>query len=596
MKSWDHHLFHTYVRVAEGGTVRDLERSVRAALEGAAPPEVLAAFAVEPIAVAELHLVSDFELEMRPQGVAATIFLFSTVAMVVLVIACINFTNLATARSIRRAKEIGLKRALGVSRAWLAVELLGESVTFAVVAALGALALVPALLPTVSELAGVPLAMGALTEPGGLLALAALALVVGVLAGTYPALSLSALRPAETLRGRLTRGETGLRLRNGLVVLQFAISTFLVVVTLIAQAQMRYANALDVGFETENIVLLNNVDDAEIDFGVLEQSLMRNPYIRAVTASSRLPGTRWPSSRRFHPAGRTAESRDLPVLGVEYGFCQAYDIELLAGRHFDSSRGTDRRQPPSDDQPLGRASYVATRRAAELFGWSPEEAVGQVIESANGRAIRGTVVGVVEDLYLGSVYEPLRPLLMRVDEDNYNVVSIRVAGDSLPATLRFIDRTWDAMSPQMPILRSFLDDEIAALFEREQRQIAVFERFAALAVLVACLGLFGLASFATERRTKEIGVRKVLGASVTDILVLLNRSFVGQVLIGTVIALPAVSWYSDRWLDSFAIHLDPGLAPFAVGTLLAITVALATVTGQAMRAAMARPVKSLRYE
>lgn len=600
LRFWCCNNFHTYVRLLTGADLASFRQSLDRAVERHAPEETQRQLRIVPFPVRDIHLFSDFQRELQPQGHAVSVFIFSSVAVIVLLIACLNFVNLATARAARRAKEIGLKRALGVHRQRLCGEILLEAVLASLSAAALAALAAPLLLPTVSQVAGVELSLALLVRPGWILSLISLAVATGLMAGLYPALMLSGLAPVQALRGSIARGPSGMVLRNTLVVAQFAISVVLLVVTLVCRSQMHYASTMDLGFRTEHTVVLRNVDDAEIDYALFKQRLLTNPYIVSVTAASRMPDGRWPDpdSSLTRP-GQPDKTWMMSRLDVDTDFLDAFGVELLAGRMLSDQRSTDSLTRPSAENPQGHGSFLVSRAGAAALDFSPTEAIGELIEqrySRQGQRVRGPIIGVFEDLHFASIYQPILPIFLQLNPANFNTIAIRIAPQGRRATLGFIDHAWEQMSPEMPILRSFLDDTFEALYQRQNQQIILFERFGLLAIFVACLGLFGLASYSTERRTREIGVRRVFGASTIDILYLLNRSFLRLVLLGAALATPIAYFLADRWLQEFAFRVDLNPSAWLIGIGLATATALATVSVRVYRAAAARPITALRAE
>lgn len=600
LRFWCCNNFHTYVRLLTGANLTSVQQALDRAVARHAPEEVRRELRIVPFPVRDIHLFSDFQRELQPQGHAVSVLIFTSVALIVLLIACLNFVNLATARATQRAKEIGFKRAIGVPRVRLAGEILLEAVLASLLAATLAALAAPIMLPIVSQVAGVSLSPTLLLRPGWLLCLLALACVTGLAAGLYPALALSRLAPVEALRGTVARGRSGLMLRNTLVVTQFTISVVLLVVTLVCRAQMRFAANMELGFRTEHTVVLNNVDDAEIDYAAFKQRLLANPYIVSVTAASRMPDGRWPDPDfALTRPGQPDKTWMMSRLDIDTDFLDAFGIELLTGRMLSDQRSSDRLRRPNAENPLGRAAFLVSRAGAATLGFTTSDAVGEVIEQQythQGQRVRGPIVGVFEDVHFASIYQPTLPIFLQLNPSNYNTIAIRIVPQNRRATLAFIDHVWQEVSPEMPILRSFLDAQFEALFRRQEQQIILFERFALLAILVACLGLFGLASYSTERRTREIGVRRVFGASTFDIMVLLNRSFLRLVLLGAALATPVAYFLATRWLREFAFRIDLGPSPWLLGIALATATALATVSIRVYRAAAARPITALRTE
>ena len=408
------------------------------------------------------------------------------------------------------------------------------------------------------------------------------------------------------LKGDATRGASGGRLRSGLVVVQFAISIVLLVVTATIYRQTEFARNLDRGFETEQIVVLSGSarDGVGPQFRALRQRLLEHPEITDVVIGS----MRGAGDRQVRAEGGDPAGQNILTKGVDFGFFEAYGMELVAGRTFAEQYGTDDFVLPTNGNLHSTGAYVVSELAARELGWTPEEAIGKWFEvdfSANfSRTVRGPIVGVVKDTYMRSVREPVRPLVYfaarRTWESTtipfFTDASVRITGRRVRETLAYIDTAWAELEPAHPLVRSFLDDDFAALYNNEERQAQMFGGFSLLAVFVACLGLVGLASFTTERRMKEIGIRKTLGGSVWDVVALLTADFSKLVLLANLVAWPIGFILMQRWLADFAYRISLGPAIFVASALVAFGVAWITVAAIGFRAASVKPLYSLRHE
>ncbi|HEX5049606.1 MAG TPA: ABC transporter permease [Gammaproteobacteria bacterium] len=550
--------------------------------------------------IADIHLRSNRQGEMRTPGSMATVYTFGAIAAFVLLIACINFMNLATARAAQRAKEVGMRKAIGATRVQLIAQFLGESLLLTAIAVAAAVAIVAAALPPFSAFVEKRIGLADLAAPDLVSLLAALTLTVGLVAGGYPAFFLSAFKPIRVLKGEVTRGSGAAVFRKGLVVVQFAISIALVIATIVVFQQASFARNFELGYNKDQIVVLTGSLTGGLgpQWESMKRRWLANPEIRGVTASNTTPGTQNDSAALFRTAGGT--ELNATQMFVEFDFFETYGIDLVAGRTFSDERGTDRAVPPTRDAPPPpRSSFVLSELAARRLGWTPEEAIGEFVDRGG---LQGVVIGVVEDVYFESVRNAVKPIVYLVppiQTTGFRTIreaSIRVSGRDVPRTLAYIDATWKQFVTDQPVTRRFLDQDFEVLYRGEQRQAEMFTAFASLAIVVACLGLFGLAAFTTARRTKEIGLRKTLGARVGDIVRLFTVEFGTLVLLANLFAWPAAFVLMRRWLGTFSYRVELGPTVFVASGLLALLIASLTVAGVASRAALAKPVKALRHE
>jgi putative ABC transport system permease protein len=486
------------------------------------------------------------------------------------------------------------------------VQFLGESVLTALIAMLVAAVAVELLLPRYSAFIERPLDLTYFGAGGVAPWLLGIAVLVGLVAGSYPAFYLSAFNPERVLKGDV-HGRGGTTFRNVLVAVQFAIAIALLIGTAVVHRQTSFARDLDLGFNKEQIVVLT----APPQFGLgaqwqaLRQELATAPGVLAVTASHYAPFSFDDNRFSVRPQGSDGIRR-IQYMAVDYDFFETYEIDLIAGRSFSRDFGNDAIGAPGPENPERRGTFVVNESAARLLGLSPEEAVGATVELGLDEAFTTSlplpVIGVARDTHFESVAVPVRPLIFVLTPEpvppinRLDSAAIRVAAGDPTATLAFIDATWRKFVPELPVSRHFLDEDFDALYRSQARQAQLLSYFSALAVAVACLGLLGLAWFSTERRTKEIGIRKVVGGTVWDVVRLFTAEFSKLVLIANVIAWPVAFLLMQRWLAGFAYRIELGLLPFVGAALLALLVACATVAAVAARAAAAKPLHALRYE
>ncbi|MFM2043437.1 MAG: hypothetical protein RLY86_2013 [Pseudomonadota bacterium] len=547
----------------------------------------------------------------RPGTSLTEIWTFSAIAVLVLVIASINFMNLATARATQRAREVSVRKVVGAGRGQIITQFIGESVLLTLLGLVLAVALAELTLPVFSDLMGTPLAID-YTDPVLIGMLLGLAILVGTAGGAYPAFFLSGFNPAHVLKGASSGvgGGSG-RLRAALVVVQFAISIGLMVATTVVYSQLLFARDKELGFDKENVVSIGFPRSAAEQAPVFLETLRNDPAVAAAALTSFMPGEGNESNNSVRLVG-DPENREIVIRNdaVGYGFFQAMGMRLVAGRDFDEARGTDAVRRPDwqvrdEDPPAGTEPFTVTagvvinEAALDRFGFrSAEEAVGRQLRAADSEVstIEMTIIGVVQDFHFRSLHEPIAPAYFILDPDGVGIVVVRLRGGSITAGLDLIDRTWRDLVPGRPIVRQFLSDELQQLYQREENMSRMFAAFSGLAILIACLGLFGLASFTAERRTKEIGLRKVLGARVPDIVRLLVWQFSKPVLVANIIAWPLAWWGMSRWLEGFTYRIDLTPLPFLLAGAGALAIAWVTVGVHAAKVAQAKPIRALRYE
>ena len=579
---------YTYVLLREGASAAALEEEI-AGLYERKIGEAGIALGLQPLANIYLH--SDRRSEIGPTGDVRYVWAFSAVALFIALLACINYMNLATARSMHRAREVGVRKAAGARRRQLAGQFLSEAMLVTSVAAVAALLLAQAVLPVFNRIAGKALGLEAVAGGWLLPGLAGLLLLVGFLAGSYPALALSRFEAVEVLRGAFARGGRGARLRKGLVVFQFALSAALIAGTLVVVQQLRYMRGQDLGFDKEQVLV---VDASGVPGGAVvrqaetfKRELAQHSSIESSTAASSVPGRRTWKQMTTREGFAEGDTRQLDVLTTDLDFVETLGVDLVAGRDFAEGFATDLEQ-----------ATILNEAAVEHLGWtSAEEALGKrvFVGGLSGQGA-GTVVGVMADVHYRSLHERVEPLAVLARPRSYDYVALRMGADDVPNVLAHAETTWGRVFPGYAFDAFFLDEDFERQYRSEQRLADVLALFGGLAILIACLGLFGLAAFAAEQRTKEVGIRKALGASVTSVVVLLSRDFVRLVLVAVVLATPVAYLLMRRWLDGFAYRIDLSPSVFLLAGALALLVALLTVSYQAIRAATTDPVKSLRYE
>lgn len=545
----------------------------------------------------DIHLRSNLANEVEPTGRMDYVYIFIGVAIITLLIACINFINLATARSLKRAREVGMRKVLGAAQSQLIGQFLGESLLLCLIAFGLALVLINLLLPVLNHLTGKALTMTYLLGNWPLmLAFIGIALLTGLLAGSYPAFFVAKFLPIKTLKGNFTSGRAkGGMLRQALMVVQFTASVALIIGTIVTYRQLRFVQEQPLGFDKDYVITipfksnnLNNIFDNPTDslftkLKSLKEVLRTNSQIEEVALSSGplgLGGTR----RGVVPEGFIRNDNLFATsLAIDYDFIKVYGLDLVAGRTFSREYGTDQAE-----------AFIINESAVKQFKWgSPAQAIGKQLE-LEGKL--GKVVGVVKDFHMESLQQPIESIVLDIDPSVLSMLSVKVKNQHIPQTLSFIAKQWEGFFPQKVFEYDFLDRDLARLYERDQRLGNIVAYFAGLALFISCLGLYGLVVLVTQQRVREVGIRKVLGASVTSIVALFSRDFLKLVLVAILIASP-IAWYAmNGWLKDFAYRVDIEWWIFVAAGLLVVLIALLTVCFQSIKAALMNPVNSLRSE
>jgi putative ABC transport system permease protein len=533
----------------------------------------------------DIHLRSHLDSEIEANGDINYIYIFSAIGVLVLLIACINYMNLATARSAGRAREVGLRKVIGARRSQLVGQFLSESAVLTGVALVLALLLAVALLPALNDFAGKSLTFRSLLDGPVVAIVVALAVVTGLAAGSYPAFFLASFQPVKVLKGKLSSASGNGGLRQSLVVVQFAISIFLIICTTVVYRQLHYIEDKSLGYRKDQVLVLPAYGgDSTLNYQAFTDELKAGAAVKNAGRSSRIPSGRLLDTNGARVMkGDSMAFTDIPVkfLNVDYDFIPTYEMKLAAGRNFS-------RQFATDDT----TAFILNETAVRQIGWKNADlAIDQPF--AYGER-KGRIIGVLEDFHFESLHEEIVPMVLLMDENRLGNLSVSLAGSDVPAALAHVEKTWKKFLPNRPFEYEFLDQQFEQLYRAEGTRGTLFTTFAAISIFIACLGLFGLASFTITQRSKEISVRKVLGASVGGIVGLLSKEFVRLVGIAFLLAIPLAWYFMDRWLQDFAYRTGIGADVFLIAGLLALGIALVTVSYQAIRAALANPVNSLR--
>jgi predicted permease len=578
LDNWDDVSYFTYVMLSKDANVPDVNRKIEAILSKYRARRDSDCY-LQPLR--DIHLRSHFKFDLEGHGDIRYVYIFSTAAGLILVLACINFMNLATARSAGRAREVGIRKVVGAHRSHIIRQFFGESLLLTLLAFLASLALVRLLLPVFNVLSGKPLVFDLRLDPALYSGLLGIVLFTGLLSGSYPALFLSAFRPVKVLGGRLRTGGKGALFRRILVVTQFSLSIILVIGTLVIYHQIHYLKNANLGFTTDHLIYIPMSREVHENVDAVRIELLRNPGILNVTAVDSLPIYEGSGTSNAGWEGKPADLHlQMRIGAVDYDFLETFGLEMVQGRFFSREFSND----SSEGFVLNEAAVNAMgleEPVGKRFGWGERQ---------------GRIIGVIQDYQLRTLHYEVEPLAIFFDPNWLNFLCVKLQAGDVPQSLASLKNTWGKYSPEDPFQFHFFDDDIDTLYRAEERIGSLFKYFTLLAVFVSCLGLFGLASYLVEQRTKEIGIRKVLGASVPKIFLLLSREFFRWVVVANLIAWPAAYFVTGRWLQSFAHRA--GFSPwiFFISGVLSLTVALLAISYQSVRAALIDPARSLRYE
>ncbi len=590
--NWGNNSFFTYIRLPKNYDPKKLEAQFPAFLDRnmigeytTTKPSKATSIALQKLT--DIHLRSHTDYEAEANGDIKRVWIFSAIALFILLIACINYMNLSTARSTLRAREIGIRKVSGAQRKEIITQFLSESVLISWIAMLLAFGLTLLALPWLNELSGQKLNINILLKWQIIIPVLIVPFFVGIVSGIYPALFMSSFQPVKVLKGFLKVSGVNISLRKVLVTIQFAISIILIICTAIVFAQMRYMQNKSLGFDKEHIVTIPYTPDLSDKYEAFRTELLSNSNIKNAGRSSRIPtgrlldemGTKISSGDTLAPV-----MTDIKFVTSDYDFIPTYGVKVLAGRGFSRDFGVD------------TSSFIINEAAAKILRFkNNNDAIGKDLGYGN---ITGKLVGVINDFHFESMHQKIVPLLLFKPKNPnfFGRISIKIGGNNIPAALSHIENTWKKFLPETPYQYTFLDENFEKLYKAEEKQKTILTIFACIAIFIACLGLFGLSAFAITQRIKEIGIRKVLGASIGSIVQLLSKDFLILVAISAVIAFP-VAWYTMKnWLQDFAYRISMPWWIFIIAGIVAAFIALVTISFQAIKAAISNPVKSLRTE
>ncbi|PJJ54925.1 ABC transporter permease [Hymenobacter chitinivorans] len=601
MSNWGWQQFYTYVKLRPGADARQTQAKLQRYLVEKVQPtlsekdKLTAVPYLQPLR--EVHLYSaSFKYDSAIKGNITYVKALALIAGFILLIAGFNFVNLATAKSMQRAKEVGIRKTIGASQQQLMLQFLSETVLLTLASVVLAAVLTSLLLPSLNAFTGKTMTFDVLRNPALLGGLALLTVVVGLVAGFYPALVLSSFQPVKVLKSAVvTDGIFGRVqwLRHGLIVVQFALSVFLIVCALVVFRQVSYLHNKDLGFNREQIMFFPmRGENMTKHYETFKHELQQVPGVAAVSIGYGFPGDQVAGDGLQVPTNGEMKEHSVTQLMVDYDYIKTLGLQLVAGRDFSRALSTDQDH-----------GFILNETAVREFGFgSPQQALGQKVQwpvwnEKNPDSLKvGQIIGVVKDFHYKSLYDRLEPAVLQIFPPAYWKVAVKLKADNLGSSLEGVKQVWAKFSPETPIEYRFLDDNFAQLYQAEDKLQTLLFSFTGVAIFVGCLGLFGLATYAAERRKKEIGIRKVLGADVLTIVGLLSREFLLLVGVAAVIAFPLAWLALSRWLQDFAYRISIPWWAFGAAGLLAAAVAFLTVSYQALKAATTNPIRNLRAD
>jgi len=590
--NWGNNDFHTFIRLPKGYDPKRLEKQFPAFLDRrmagqytTVKPSQGTSLSLQKLT--DIHLRSHTDYEAEENGDIKRVYIFSGIALFILLIACINYMNLSTARSTLRAREIGIRKTVGAQRKEIMAQFLSESVMVSWIALILAFALTWLLLPWLNKISAQNLDISILLKWQIIIPIILVPFVVGTISGLYPAIFMSSFQPVKVLKGLVKTGSGNISFRKVLVTLQFAISIILIICTAIVFSQMRYIQNKSLGYNRDHIVTLSYPSTLNDKYEAFRTELLTNSNVKNVGWSTRIPtGRLLDNMGASMMSGDTLApiSADIKFVSADHDFIPTYGIKMAAGRNFSREFSTD------------TSSFLINEAAVKVLGFKKDEDVIGKDFGYGGR--KGKLAGVFNDFHFESMHQKIAPLVLFMPRNarNYGRISIKISGANIPAVLSHIENTWRKFLPETPFEFTFLDENFDRLYKAEDRQKTLFTTFACIAIFIACLGLFGLSAFAISQRIKEIGIRKVLGADVGTIVTLLSKDFLKLVVIAALFAFPVAWYFMNKWLQDFAYRIAMPWWIFIIAGIVAAVIALVTISFQAIKAAVANPVKSLRTE
>jgi putative ABC transport system permease protein len=596
------HNFNTYIVLRPGTDAKAFEKNFAQIIEKYVFPQAAEMMKIPSMAdfeksgnklvyslmpLTDIHLRSDRTAELGPNGNIQYVYIFGAVALFILLIACINFMNLSTARSANRAQEVGIRKVLGTQRKNLIFQFLTESTLTAIISLLIAIGIAYLVLPLFNDISTKSLSIKGLFTGGTLIILILLPFVVGMLAGSYPAFFLSSFKPIAVLKGKMVMGSRSGFIRSGLVIFQFFVSIVLITGTIIVYKQLNFIQNTELGFKKDQVLVVNDVYALGKNLDSYKNEMLQTTGVISGSVSSFLPVSSARNDNSFYK-NAVFDSKDalqMQTWSVDYDYLKTMGMQIVKGRGFSKEFKTDSN------------AIILNEAAVKVLGY--DDPIGKKVYTFTDLQTKAIasfeIVGVVKNFHYESLHQNIGPLSLHIG-NSPGLLSFKVTAANLPNILKTAENKWKTMAPGMPFAYQFLDDSFDRMYRDEQRVGKIALIFSILTIFIACLGLFGLATFIAEQRTKEIGIRKVLGASVGNIVGMLSKDFIKLVLVAAIIAVPIAWWGTNKWLEDFAYRVNIGWWIFLVAGVAAILIALGTISWQAVKAALTNPVKNLRNE
>ena len=600
MQSWSWNQFYTYVKLKKGVDVNAMELKFRKVVK-----QKTASLDKEQTAVRipffqpleKIHLYSaNFKFDAAKRGNITYVNALTLIAAFILLIACFNFINLATAKSIQRAKEVGVRKAIGAEKKHLVFQFIGETLLLAFISVIISILLATLLLPWLNHFTNKHIPIALFINPLVVMLFIGLMIVTGLLAGFYPALVLSSFKPVKVLKSSLSAGDGGRRipwLRHGLVITQFTLSVVLIISAIVVFNQVNYLHGKDLGFNKDQIMFFPMRGDNMFQNNeAFKNELLKSPGVSSVSIGYGFPGDAVAGDEIIVPRNGERVSQSATQLAVDYDYVKTLGLQIIAGRDFSKAMGTDKDH-----------AWIINETAVKQLGFgTPEKALGQTLywhvwDSPKQDSLKtGQVIGVVKDFNYKSLYDKVETTVMQIYPNAAWKVAVKIKGAGVEHAISDVTKAWAKFTPEFPIEYRFMDQNFEAMYTAEDNLKSLLWIFTCIAIFVGCLGLFGLAAFTAERRKKEVGIRKVLGASTGGMILLLSKNFMTLVIVSLLIASPLAWYFMNKWLQDFAYRINIGWWVFGLAAVSAISIAFITVSFQAIRAAIANPVKSLRTE